>query len=149
MYWFCQISKWIRQRYTCVPHPEPSLSDGTWDLWFLLQHANTWLYHVNLIIIFFFFEAYVITEYWVEFPVPSPLNSLHSYCPDFLLLCLVICSEFALFFVLFYLHQHFWINFINSPIKIIPFLIHHIYLFSYYLVPRLFQILKLYGWKMW
>ena len=24
MYWFCQISKWIRHRYTCVPHPEPS-----------------------------------------------------------------------------------------------------------------------------
>jgi len=23
-YWFCQISKWIRHRYTCVPHPEPS-----------------------------------------------------------------------------------------------------------------------------
>ena len=21
---FCQISKWIRHRYTCVPHPEPS-----------------------------------------------------------------------------------------------------------------------------
>ena len=24
MYWFCHISKWIRYRYTCVPHPEPS-----------------------------------------------------------------------------------------------------------------------------
>ena len=24
MYWFCQISKWIRHRCTCVPHPEPS-----------------------------------------------------------------------------------------------------------------------------
>ena len=24
MYWFCQISKWIRHRYTCVPHPESS-----------------------------------------------------------------------------------------------------------------------------
>ena len=24
MYWFCQISKWIHHRYTCVPHPEPS-----------------------------------------------------------------------------------------------------------------------------
>ena len=23
-YWFCQISKWIRHRYTRVPHPEPS-----------------------------------------------------------------------------------------------------------------------------
>ena len=23
-YWFCHISKWIRPRYTCVPHPEPS-----------------------------------------------------------------------------------------------------------------------------
>jgi len=26
LYWFCQISKWIRHRYTCVPHPEPSSS---------------------------------------------------------------------------------------------------------------------------
>jgi len=24
LYYFCQISKWIRHRYTCVPHPEPS-----------------------------------------------------------------------------------------------------------------------------
>ena len=24
LYWFCQISKWTRHRYTCVPHPEPS-----------------------------------------------------------------------------------------------------------------------------
>ena len=24
LYWFCQISKWIRHRYTYVPHPEPS-----------------------------------------------------------------------------------------------------------------------------
>ena len=24
LYWFCQIWKWIRHRYTCVPHPEPS-----------------------------------------------------------------------------------------------------------------------------
>ena len=24
LYWFCQISKWIRHRYTCVPHPESS-----------------------------------------------------------------------------------------------------------------------------
>ena len=24
LYWFYHISKWIRHRYTCVPHPEPS-----------------------------------------------------------------------------------------------------------------------------
>jgi len=24
LYWFCHISKWIRHRYTCVPHPELS-----------------------------------------------------------------------------------------------------------------------------
>ena len=24
LYWFCQTSKWIRHRYTCAPHPEPS-----------------------------------------------------------------------------------------------------------------------------
>ena len=24
VYWFCQTSKWIRHRHTCVPHPEPS-----------------------------------------------------------------------------------------------------------------------------
>ena len=24
LYWFCQISKWIQHRYTCVPHPEHS-----------------------------------------------------------------------------------------------------------------------------
>ena len=26
LYWFCHISKWIRHRHTCVPHPEPSSS---------------------------------------------------------------------------------------------------------------------------
>ena len=24
LYWFCHISKWIRHRHMCVPHPEPS-----------------------------------------------------------------------------------------------------------------------------
>ena len=24
LYWFCNISKWICHRHTCVPHPEPS-----------------------------------------------------------------------------------------------------------------------------
>ena len=24
LYWFCQTSKWIPHRYTCVPHPEPT-----------------------------------------------------------------------------------------------------------------------------
>ena len=24
LYWFCHTSAWIRHRYTCVPHPEPS-----------------------------------------------------------------------------------------------------------------------------
>ena len=24
LYWFCQKSKWIHHRYTCVPHPKPS-----------------------------------------------------------------------------------------------------------------------------
>ena len=24
LYWICQVSQWIRHRYTCVPHPEPS-----------------------------------------------------------------------------------------------------------------------------
>ena len=24
LYWFCHISTWIRHRYTCAPHPEPS-----------------------------------------------------------------------------------------------------------------------------
>ena len=24
LYWFCHISKWIRHRFTGVPHPEPS-----------------------------------------------------------------------------------------------------------------------------
>ena len=28
LYWFCQISKWMRHRYTCVPHPESSDPEG-------------------------------------------------------------------------------------------------------------------------
>ena len=30
LYWFCQISKWIHHRYTCVPHPEPSFELWCW-----------------------------------------------------------------------------------------------------------------------
>ena len=40
LYWFCQISKWIRHRYTCIPHPEPSslLPPHTIPL-----HGNQWV----------------------------------------------------------------------------------------------------------
>ena len=30
LYGFCQISKWIRHSYTCVPHPEPSSLPMPW-----------------------------------------------------------------------------------------------------------------------
>ena len=39
MYWFCHISKWIRHRYTCVPHlnPPPSSFPIT-SLWVVPVH---------------------------------------------------------------------------------------------------------------
>ena len=51
LYWFCQISKWIRHRYTRVPHPEPSslLPPHTIPLsfcWFIKKrglHRKKWL----------------------------------------------------------------------------------------------------------
>ena len=39
LYWFCQISKWIRHRYTCVPHPEPS-SLPVPSLWVVPVHQS-------------------------------------------------------------------------------------------------------------
>ena len=39
LYWFCQISKWIRHRYTCVPHPEPSS--------LLPPHTSLWVVPVH------------------------------------------------------------------------------------------------------
>ena len=36
LYSFCQISKWIRHRYTCVPHPEPSYDFLKSLFWFIL-----------------------------------------------------------------------------------------------------------------
>ena len=39
LYWFCQISKWIRHRYACVPHPEPSsLLPPLPSLWVIPVH---------------------------------------------------------------------------------------------------------------
>ena len=39
LYSFCQISKWIRHRYTCVPHPEPSsLLPPLPSLWVIPVH---------------------------------------------------------------------------------------------------------------
>ena len=42
LYWFCQITKWIRHRYTCVPHPEPSsrLPPHTISLALLQSHSH-------------------------------------------------------------------------------------------------------------
>ena len=37
LYWFCRISKWIRHRFTCVPHPEPS-SLSIPSLWVVPVH---------------------------------------------------------------------------------------------------------------
>jgi len=37
LYWFCHISNWIRHRYICVPHPEPSsLLPPVPSLWVVL-----------------------------------------------------------------------------------------------------------------
>ena len=58
LYWFCQISKWIRHRYTCVPHPEPSS--------LLPPHIScTYTYIPSFLD---FFPIWVITEHWVELP---------------------------------------------------------------------------------
>ena len=43
LYWFCPISKWIRHRYTCVPHPEPS-SLPIPSLWVVPFHRFFFLY---------------------------------------------------------------------------------------------------------
>ena len=38
LYWFCHISTWIRHRYTCVLHPEPSCLLPIPSLWVIPVH---------------------------------------------------------------------------------------------------------------
>ena len=47
LYWFCHISTWIRHRYTCVPHPEPSLLHLFFKNWLVLLILGCSLCHVG------------------------------------------------------------------------------------------------------
>ena len=80
LYWFCQILKWIRHRYTCVLHPPSPL-------------VTTALFSesVCLLAFFFFFklynillvlpniemnppQVYMCSPFWTLLPPPSPYH---------------------------------------------------------------------------
>ena len=52
--WFCHTSKWIRHRYTCVPHPEPSSllpPPKQFNLYLLSTSRRRWPEHRAVILL--------------------------------------------------------------------------------------------------
>ena len=78
LYWFCQISKWIRYRYSCVPNPEPSslLPPHTIPLGrpsalapSIQYHASNLDWHLVSYMIFYMFQCHSPKS---SHPLPLP-----------------------------------------------------------------------------
>ena len=84
MYWFCYISKWIRHRYTRVPHPEPStlLPPRTIPLSRPIAPAPSIQYHASNLDLQL--VSYMILYVSMPFsqiipPSPSPTESIRLF----------------------------------------------------------------------
>ena len=103
LYWFCQILKWIRHRYSCVPHPEPSslLPPHTIPLGLPSAPApsiqyRAWNLHWRLVpyMILYVFKCHSPKS---SHPLPLPQSPKDCSIHQCLLCCLVLI--YAIFFL--------------------------------------------------
>ena len=87
LYWFCQILKWIRHRYTCVPHPEPSslLPPHTIPL----GRASNLDWRLVPYMILYVFQCHSPKS---SHPLPLPQTSYFKVKVLVVLLCLTLCN---------------------------------------------------------
>ena len=107
LYWFCQISKWIHHRYTCVPHPESS-SLPIPSLWVIPVHQpqassimhRTWTgnsFHIWYYMCFMPFSQIIP-------PSPSPTEPKDCSIHMCLFCCLVHRVIVTIFLNSIYMH---------------------------------------------
>ena len=95
---FCQIPKWIRHRYTCIPHPEPSSLLPPHTLWVVPVHQPqassivhwTWTGNSFHTLYFTCFNAYlfylkkksvsILSLTRISFPDAGPFSWLSWNC---------------------------------------------------------------------
>ena len=80
-FWFCQISKWIRHRYTRVPHPEPSsllpphsIPPGRRSSCSCLHSGPEWMPNWQIWKYFLNLQLSGTGNYWLKLLIFFPLN---------------------------------------------------------------------------
>ena len=103
LYWFCQISKWICHRYTCVPHPEPHsllpphtipLGHPSTPAPITLSHASNLEWRSLSHLIIYMFQCYSLKSSHPHLPSQNPKVS--SLC-----LCLFCCLAYRVIINIF------------------------------------------------
>jgi len=81
LYWFWHISKWIRHRYTCVPHPEPSSHLPPWHLYLIFFASVRFIPLLSFIVSIFAWKFPLVSQIFCKrslvFPILLFFLSLH------------------------------------------------------------------------
>ena len=124
LYWFCQILKWIRHRYTCVPHLEPFslLPPHTIPLGHPSAPAPSIQYHASNLdwqlvsyMILYMFQCHSPKS---SHPLPLPLPQSPKDCS--IHQCLFCCLVHRVIVTIFLVTNPFWLLLIYVPIKLEP-----------------------------
>ena len=105
MYWFCHISTWIRHRYTCVPHLEPS-SLPVPSLWVIPVHQPQassivhWTWTGDSFHIWYYTCFNAISQ--IIPPSPSPIESKRLFYTFLIDLFVLLLLSFKDYFFIFH-----------------------------------------------